>query len=301
MEFEVGFTNSARYKCLEDLQRRPVDLYLSYCGMEDVEQGHHFGPHVRTEYVIHLIVKGKGTFRCEDIQYELTENTAFLIYPGMETEYQADLDSPWNYAWIGFNGGKAPSCVTNAGFTPENPVIPILHMDILLDCIRLMLDAHQLTYANELKRSSQLMRFFSTLVEDCSSPSRINHDYPCVVYVKQAIDYMTKNYSKKIKVSDLADYIGINRSYLTNSFKKTLNMSPQKFLMNLRFEKAISLLKETALPINTISAQIGYEDPLAFSKMFKHKYGISPQSFRDAPETLVHHENKNDHIRFFSI
>ena len=53
MEFEVGFTNSVRYKCLEDLQRRAVDLYLSYCGMEDVECGHHFGPHVRTEYVIH--------------------------------------------------------------------------------------------------------------------------------------------------------------------------------------------------------------------------------------------------------
>lgn len=305
MEFEVGFTNSVRYKCLEDLQRRAVDLYLSYCGMEDVECGHHFGPHVRTEYVIHLVTKGKGTFRCEDSHYEMRENMAFLIYPGMDTEYEADLECPWSYAWVGFNGGKAHTCVTNAGFMPEKPVIPIRNMDVLLSCIQHMLEAHQLTYANDLKRSSELMRFFSTLLEDYSeenpSPGRSGYDYPCAVYVEQAIDYMQKNYDQKIKVNDLADYIGINRSYLTNSFRKIMNMSPQKFLITLRLDKAISLLRETALPIHTISAQVGYDDPLAFSKMFKQNYGISPTSFREAPEKLIKYENKNEYMRSLSI
>ena len=181
MEFEVGFTNSVRYKCLEDLQQRSIDLYLSYCGMEDVECGYHFGPHVRKEYVLHLVTKGKGLFHCEDSYYEISENMAFLIYPDMNTEYEADLEDPWSYAWIGFNGGKAHTCVTNAGFLPECPVISIHNMDILLDCIHLMLEAHHLTYANELKRGSQLMRFFSTLIEDYArehpNSSRNNHDY----------------------------------------------------------------------------------------------------------------------------
>lgn len=305
MEFEVGFANSARYKCLEDLQRRSVDLYLSYCGMEDVESNHHFGPHVRTEYVIHLVTKGTGTFRCEESIYELHENMAFLIYPGMETEYEASCESPWSYAWIGFNGGKAHTCVTNAGFLPEKPVIPIHNMDVLLDCIQHMLEAHQLTYSNELKRSSQLMLFFSTLIDDYAeenpTPGRSIYDYPCAVYVEQAIDYMQKNYGQKIKVNDLADYIGINRSYLTNSFRKILNMSPQKFLINLRLDKAISLLRETALPIHTISSQVGYDDPLAFSKMFKQKYGICPSEFRDASEKLVEYENKNDYLKSWNV
>ena len=101
--------------------------------------------------------------------------------------------------------------------------------------------------------------------------------------------------------NDLADYIGINRSYLTNSFRKIMNMSPQKFLITLRLDKAISLLRETALPIHTISAQVGYDDPLAFSKMFKQNYGISPTSFREAPEKLIKYENKNEYMRSLSI
>lgn len=298
MELQVGYTNSARYKCLEDLQRDSIDLYLSYCGMEDVMPGFRFGPYTRTEYVIHIVTKGKGIFRCGDKSYELSSNMAFLIYPGIETEYEADQDCPWSYAWVGFNGLKAYECVTNAGFSPENPVIHITCVDCLLDCIQQMLDAHQLTYANELKRGSQLMRFFSTIIEDytTANPNRINHDYPGAIYVKQAVDYMSKNYSQKIKINDLANYIGINRSYLTNTFKKSLKMSPQEFLVNLRLDKAVSLLQKTTLPINTIAIQIGYDDPLAFSKIFKQKYGVSPKVFRETPEKLIKGDKKYDYV-----
>ncbi len=304
MELKVGFTNSVRYECLENLQQRSIDLYLSYCGIEDVECGYHYGPHTRTEYVLHLVTKGKGKFRCEDSYYTLNENMAFLIYPGIDTEYEADSKEPWSYAWIGFNGGKAHTCVTNSGFTPEKPVIPIHNMDILLECIHLMLEAHHLTYANELKRHSQLMRFFSTLIEDYSkinpNPGRNGYDYPCAVYVEQAIDYMQKNYSQKIKVNDLADFIGINRSYLTNSFQKILHMSPQNFLITLRLEKAVSLLKETSLPIHEISTKVGYDDPLAFSKIFKQKYGVSPSGFRGAPKKPVHYKDKTEYMNSLS-
>lgn len=303
MELHVNFTNSARYKCLEDLQRYSVDLYLSYCGIEDVAPGHHFGPHVRTEYVIHIVTKGKGTFRCERDTYTLTENMAFLIYPGIETEYEADMDCPWSYAWVGFNGVKAYVCAANAGFTQSNPVSSIVHSGALVDCIKHMLDAHQLSFVNELKRGSQLMRFFSILIEDYSNThsNRINYDYPGAIYVNQAIDYMEKKYPQKIKINDLANYIGINRCYLTNTFKKILNISPKEFLVNLRLEKAASLLQKTALPINSISAQVGYDDPLAFSKIFKQKYGLSPKAFRKTPETLMQYKSKDDHTNLRSL
>lgn len=297
MELKVGYTNSSRYECLEDLTRSSVDLYLSYCGMEDVESGFQFGPYIRTEYVIHCVTKGKGIFRCGDDVYELTENMAFLIYPGIETIYKADQDTPWSYAWIGFNGTNAYQCVTNTGFTPRNPVLSIARMDILLDCIHNILDAHQLTYANKLKRSCQLMRFLGTLIEDHSpvDSEGIKCDYSSTIYVNQAIDYMSKNYYKKIKITDMANHIGINRSYLTTSFKRTLNMSPQEFLVTLRMHKAVSLLMETTLPVNTIAIQVGYDDPLAFSKIFKKKYGVSPKTFRETPEELIHCDKKYDY------
>lgn len=91
---------------------------------------HHFGPHIRTEYVIHLVQKGKGTFRCGQDIYHLTENMAFLIYPGIDTEYEADIDCPWSYAWVGFNGIKAYECTAEAGFSYSNPVVSLTRFNV---------------------------------------------------------------------------------------------------------------------------------------------------------------------------
>ena len=85
----------------------------------------------------------------------------------------------------------------------------------------------------------------------------------------------------KIKIDDIADFIGISRSHLTGSFKKEMGVSPQEYLINFRLEKAASLLRSSKEQINIIAYQCGYEDSLSFSKAFKQKFGMSPKSFRN--------------------
>ena len=85
------FTNSARYKCLEFLKKHSVDLYLCYCGMEECDPGHHYGPTSRSEYLIHYILSGKGIFQADGKTYQLRENNAFIICPDEVTYYQADI------------------------------------------------------------------------------------------------------------------------------------------------------------------------------------------------------------------
>ena len=71
---------------------------------------------------------------------------------------------------------------------------------------------------------------------------------------------------EKVKINELADYIGVNRSYLTSSFKKAVGCSPQEYLVNLRMEKAKNLLKNTDMPINAVAAAVGYQDQLHFQR-----------------------------------
>lgn len=54
--------------------------------------------------------------------------------------------------------------------------------------------------------------------------------------------------------------------------------------MNLRMEKAKSLLRKTNMSINAISNALGYTDQLAFSKIFKKHYGVSPKIYRSREE-----------------
>ena len=98
--------------------------------------------------------------------------------------------------------------------------------------------------------------------------------------MEHALQYMQEHYREAVRVKDVADFVGLNRSYLTNSFKKILGETPQEYLIRLRMEKAEELLKTTQEPVAEIAALVGYEDPLTFSKVFKRERGISPKEYR---------------------
>ena len=98
-------------------------------------------------------------------------------------------------------------------------------------------------------------------------------------YVNYAVRFIESNYSG-IKISDVADYIGINRTYLTAIFKAKMHMSPQEYLMHVRMDKSKELLIKTDVPIYVVAKEVGYNDQLAFSKIFRKKYGLSPEQYR---------------------
>ena len=95
-------------------------------------------------------------------------------------------------------------------------------------------------------------------------------------------EFIEKNYDNAyIKVSDISNYLCLNRTYLTSLFNKHLNTSPQKFLMEFRIRKAEELLYQTDLPIGDIARSCGYSDPLAFSRSFKKFKGVNPTLYRE--------------------
>ena len=155
--------------------------------------------------------------------------------------------------------------------------------------IEKILEEFQLSYKCELRRNAYLMLIFSYLVEEYmqEAPGLNHYSYPGTVYARYAIDYINQHYNEKIKIADLATYIGINRSYLTSNFKKATGYSPQEYLVLLRMDKAASKLKNTDLSVSDVAASVGYGDQLAFSKIFKQYYGVSPRAFRESEDKLV--------------
>ena len=284
MKQKPGFTNSLKYRSLNDLQNESVDLFLAYCGYEECTSGHRYGPNQRKFYVLHVVTAGKGTFEVNNEVYHLGKDDAFLIPPGLECWYEADKENPWTYMWLGFLGLKAEECVIHSGFSKRNLIRKVSNTAKLYNLVNGMLEAYEVTYSNELVRTGLLNLFFAQLIDEYSkqfSQTEIKYSRSEIGYVKYAIAYISENYSSKIKINELADRIGVNRSYLASSFKKATGYSPKEYLLNLRMEKVKALLKETDLPINSISNAVGYTDQLAFSRMFKQYTGLSPKAYRE--------------------
>ena len=289
----IKYTDSAQFQCLEHLREAFMDLYLVHCGIEHCQPSQSIGPSFRDEYIIHFVLEGKGSYTVGGITYFLSSGQMFLINPGEEVRYGADADEPWTYAWIGFNGIRAASTLRNCGFSKQSYVLPFKKQDALVEHISNILTSSQLSLSNDLKRNAYLLLLFSFLVDNYNCIFGQTHkngdsryDYGSSVYVEQAIDYIKWNHSRGINVTDIADYIGISRTYLNHVFQKELGISSQKFLMDFRLHKAASLLISSDLPVTEISAEVGYDDSLAFSKAFKKKFGLSPKNYRTHKETM---------------
>ena len=100
----------------------PIDIRPVFCGYEDCEKGHSYGPAVRDSYLIHCVVGGRGEFCCGK-RYELTKGKCFLICPGEVTFYRADGKDPWRYVWAAFRGETAGRLLRGAGLDGKSPIL----------------------------------------------------------------------------------------------------------------------------------------------------------------------------------
>lgn len=82
----VAYTENRKYRCLEDHQWVNTmsiisPLNLDYCGMEQCEPEQRFGPYVRENYVVHIILDGCGTLRVGEQSYQISQGGGIFDLP----------------------------------------------------------------------------------------------------------------------------------------------------------------------------------------------------------------------------
>ena len=104
---------------------------------------------------------------------------------------------------------------------------------------------------------------------------------PLAVMFPDVQFHLVDRIGKKIKVAqDIADRIGLERTYFSNLFKKEMGISPKKYLLKHRMEQAADLIKNRGYSVSVTALSVGYSDVYIFSKMFKQYYGVSPSKFK---------------------
>ncbi len=66
------------------------DCYFNFCGYSKTEPRHSFGPAIREQYLIHIVLEGEGYYSINEQKYYLKKGQGFVIPPGVSTFYQAD-------------------------------------------------------------------------------------------------------------------------------------------------------------------------------------------------------------------
>lgn len=276
---------------LEFSGEKKGSLFVNCCGISRTEPFHCFGPAIKPHFVVHFVLSGKGKFSIGNKDYFLESGYGFVIPPDELTFYQADEIDPWTYVWVGFNGSMAEELMHDMGFSAATPIFKSDKDQEFTRAVMDMMEHNTFGAANDLRRSGQLYLFLSLIAESAHVEEKGEMD-KADYYVRRAVDFIVSNYCNSIKITEVADYVCINRSYLYTLFKNAMGMSPQQFLTTFRITKAAELLQTTDLPVESIALSCGYLDPLVFTKSFKQMKKMSPSCYRKEMQKGETRKNK---------
>lgn len=99
-------------------------------------------------------------------------------------------------------------------------------------------------------------------------------------YVRKALVYLTNHYDQDIKVSDIAEEIGISVAYLQRLFKEQTGKTLVDKTNELRIEKAKILLETSRLPITDVAISVGFNNRQHFTYTFINLVHCSPAVYR---------------------
>ncbi len=98
--------------------------------------------------------------------------------------------------------------------------------------------------------------------------------------VEEVASYIKENCHKQLTLKKLAEYAGKTPEQLSYLFKRHLDIRPVDYVIQCRLEKAVKLLQYEEYSVQEVAKEVGYADPLYFSRLFKKHLGCAPSSIK---------------------
>lgn len=99
---------------------------------------------------------------------------------------------------------------------------------------------------------------------------------------KRSLSFLEEHIASDIGLDDIAAHVGLSRFHFNRVFKRTVGVSPHRYLTLRRLEKAKELLESTTSSITAIAARVGYADPDRLGRLFRSEVGVSPTAYRQS-------------------
>ena len=80
-------------------------------------------------------------------------------------------------------------------------------------------------------------------------------------------------------IDQLATMMNMGRTKFFGKVKDMTGLSPNKYLLKIRMEKAADLLADGEMNVSEVSYKVGIQDPSYFNKLFKSYYGVIPSKY----------------------
>lgn len=143
------------------------------------------------------------------------------------------------------------------------------------------------TIISRMRVSAYLIEISALLLEAIPSVPLSASDNPkrhASQVVQSIIFYLQSHYNEPITLEKAAETAGYEKTHFCQLFKDITGSTFHQYLIKLRLEKAMPLLRDTALSISSIAQSVGIPNDKTFSRLVKQNFGLSPKEIRDSAQ-----------------
>ena len=97
--------------------------------------------------------------------------------------------------------------------------------------------------------------------------------------LQQIIDYIDTYLDRDLSLKELATLVQMSPSYFSQLFKSATGITPHRYVINYRIERAKELMRQGKLSIAEIATQVGFADQSHLHRHFVRLVGVTPKIF----------------------
>jgi AraC-like DNA-binding protein len=232
-------------------------------------------------YRIYYITEGECWIRVGDTDLYPRKGELYWLPANITQQYSlTDMNNPMKHYWIHF-------------YATVGEQIPFLDVINLPICIKLenekeikdifenllQVIEQNSGLADEVSVLIHLLTLIRYYISNCENEISVRKS-SALEKIRPAIDYIERNLSDDLTIIQLSKIVNLQTNYFSALFKNVMGLSPLKFILQKRFEKAKMLLIITNKPINIIADEVGFSNQFSFSEIFKKYFCLSPLNYR---------------------
>ncbi len=236
---------------------------------------------VFNEYQVIYITKGEGIFESASCRKSIIkEGTMLLLFPGEWHRFKPNQQTGWDEYWVGFKGPIMDNIVQQKFFHQRKAILPVgIHESML----HLMLEIIEKTKNEKTGYQPMVAGIVLHLLGQIHSRTKQNNfkaeDITESIIHKARIIFRT-NIDRDISIENIAEELNVSYAWFRKAFKAYSGIAPHQYLLQLKIEKAKTLLADHSKQVKEIAFGLNFKSSFYFSKLFKEKTGLSPEQFR---------------------
>ena len=266
---------------LEDLS---VPLRINNCGYYRVHTTpliETLHPEGRNDYQLLYIAAGKGEFYFKGSKEPtiVTKGNMVLFRPGEPQVYYYYAVDKTEVYWVHFTGWKVEEYLKryelpsheNVFYTGVSHDYPWIYNQMIRE-----LQIQRVNYEDMI--SLYMHHVFISINRYIKEGRETKND--TISDVERAAHYFKENYNKQISIEQYAEEHLMSVNWFIHSFKNVMKMSPMQYIISLRIATAKGYLENSTKNIAEISNEVGYDNALYFSRLFRKYTGMTPTEYR---------------------